>query len=356
MLRPRTFIESFVSSWGRSSSLGKSARSGAPRSGTLSGFGDGRIMTRLARDNPDSSLGSDAVLKRVAREPRYGVGIAAMVLASLSFAVMAASAKAARADLEGPVVVLARSVFLVAVLLVWMRSKSVPLRGRRPLLLHARGALGALGLNLYYYALGQAPLGEVVVLANTAPLYVPFLGILFLGERPRGALIALLVFGFAGVVAIALSGSTPGVAGETARWGLLAATGTGLSNAAALVCVKRLTADEHPLTIVFTFAVWSLVVTSPALALVDLDMVRAAAGALLLTGVGAIGGQIFITYALSCAPAGILMVFNYVGVVVAFLIGVALWGERPSTPTVVGALLIVAVCVVTTRYARVLIR
>ncbi len=313
-------------------------------------------MTRVVSNNPESNRRTGDV-EKVAREPRYAAGIAGMVAASLCFAVMAASAKAARTDLDGPVVVLMRSIFLVGVLLVWMRSKNVPFRSRRPLLLHTRCVLGAVGLNLYYFALGHAPLGEVVVLANAAPLYVPFLGILFLGERPRGALFLLLFVGFVGVVAIAWSGSLPiAPAGQAGRWGLLAAAGCGLTNAAALVCVKRLTVDEHPLTIVFAFAAWSLVVTLPALAWVDPTSLANAAGPLLLTAIFAIGGQVLITYSLSCAPAGILMVFNYVGVVVSFVIGLVLWGEEPSTSTVLGALLIVVVCIVTTRFARVLIR
>ena len=313
-------------------------------------------MTRVVSNNPESNRRTGDV-EKVAREPRYAAGIAGMVAASLCFAVMAASAKAARTDLDGPVVVLVRSIFVVGVLLVWMRSKNVPIRSRRPLLLHTRCLLGALGVNLYYYALGNAPLAEVVVLANTAPLYEPFLGMLFLGERPRGALFALIFLGFVGVVAVASSGGlNVGPAGEAGRWGLLAAASTGLTNAVALVCVRRLTADEHPLTIVFAFAVWSLVVTLPALAWVDPTSLANAAGPLLLTAISAIGGQVLITYSLSCAPAGILLVFNYVGVVVSFVIGLVLWGEEPSTSTVLGALLIVVVCVVTTRFARVLIR
>lgn len=313
-------------------------------------------MTCQLSDDLESGLQPDAP-RSVPGDARYVAGVTLMVSASLSFAAMAAAAKAARVHLQGPAVVLVRSIVLVTVLLVWMRSKDIPIRSRRPLL-HARALLGALGLNLYYFALGHAPLGEVVVLANAAPLYLPFLGLVFLGERARATLFLLLFLGFLGVIAIALPGgeSAPAMASELAGWGLVAAAGTGFTNAAALVCVKRLTADEHPLTIVFAFAAWSLVLTLPAALWIDPEVLLSAAGPLVLTAIAAITGQVLITYSLSCAPASVLMVFNYVGVVFSFLIGFVLWGEEPSMRAALGALLIVVVCVTTTRFAAALVR
>ncbi len=306
-------------------------------------------MTQVLPGDPKSSIANG-----VMGTPRYPAGVAAMIASSVSFALMAAGAKAARAHVDSLSVVLVRSVLLVALLLLWMRARGIPFRSRKPLLLHVRCLFGVFGLHLYYFALGNAPLGEVVVLANTAPLYVPFLGLAFLAEKPRGALFVLLFVGFVGVVAIAAPGGghlASGLAGTGIQidWGLLAAGGTGLATAFALVCLKLLTAEEHPLTLVFTFAVWCLISSLPALTWIEPEALTRAAGPLLLTGLFAIAGQVFITYALSCAPAGLLIVFNYIGVVLSFVIGLVFWGEEPSVATVVGALLIIGVCVVTTR-------
>ncbi len=313
-------------------------------------------MTRTLSRDPEAGRQSGQP-RGDSRDARLAA-VTAMVASSVCFAVMAASAKAAREHVDGPVVVLVRSIILAGVLFVWMRSRGLPIRSRRPLLLHLRGFFGTLGLHLYFYALGHAPLGEVVVLANTAPLYTPILGLALLGERPRALLFALLLAGFAGVAAIAWPGAVtlPPGAGEASGWGILAAAGTGLTTGVALVCVKRLTESEHPLTIVLSFAVWCLISSLPAILWIDLRSVVAAAGPLLLTSLSAMVGQVLITWAMSRAPMGVLVVFVYVGVVLSFVIGFALWDEEPSGTTVLGALLIVIVCIVATRFSRALVR
>ena len=191
-----------------------------------------------------------------------------------------------------------------------------------------------------------------MLLASTSPLFVPIIALLAIGERPRPLLFVLLAVGFGGVAAIVLPSAADGLAlhESTATWGLLAAAGTGLTSAAAVVCIRRLTSGDHPLTIVFAFASWCLVTSLPAVVEADPQDLAAAALPLAVTTLFAIGGQVFITYALQSAPAGGTIIFNYTGVVLSFVVGLLWWGEQPTIWSVLGAVAIVAVCVVTTRH------
>ncbi len=280
-----------------------------------------------------------------------------MTASSVSFALMAASAKAASELVSSPLVVFARSVVIIVLVGGFMRARGIPFRARRPGLMQLRCLFGTLALQLYYYALSRSDLAEVVVLANTAPLFVPILGIFVLDERPRGLLWVLLAVGFAGVLAITTGSAGTGSSPSATEFdlGLIAATGTGLFAAAAVVCIKRLTDSEHPLTIVVAFAIWCLVSSSPALLYADAGSIAAAWVPLVLTSVFAVLGQVLLTYALAQAPAGNLIIYNYSGVALSFVLGALLWNEDPTVRGVAGAVAIVVACFVATRYSSKLI-
>ena len=130
---------------------------------------------------------------------------------------------------------------------------------------------------------------------------------MFLSERPRPLLFALIGAGFVGVVAVAAPAAESGSLlpiSNAVHPGLVAAAGTGLLAAGAVVCIKRLTTTEPNLRIVFAFAMWCLVTSTPWMLSADLDGVVDAALPLVGTGICAIGGQVFLTQALSLAPAG----------------------------------------------------
>ena len=266
-----------------------------------------------------------------------------MVIATICFSCMAAGAKAASSDVSSAVSVLVRGIVAVAFFGIYMRAKGIPVRSRAPLFVHGRCLFGSLSLHLYFYALAEAPLGDVVVLANTGPLFLPFLGLLFLGERPLPLLFAVVGLGFAGVATLVAPGFT------TVSLALLAAVGTGVASGGALTCLKLATSRDHPLTIIFTFSLWTVATSLPFLASFDLAAALPAVPALLFMAVAAIGAQFFLTYAHARAPASVVSVYSYIGVVIAFIIGIFYWHEEPSTRSLVGTAMIIAACVVATR-------
>ena len=75
-----------------------------------------------------------------------------------------------------------------------------------------RGVLIAVTAALFFYAIHTLPLAEAITLSFTAPLMIPPLAQLFLGERMKGPVFGAGLLGFAGV-AVTVQGA-PSFAGD----------------------------------------------------------------------------------------------------------------------------------------------
>ncbi|MCH2372850.1 MAG: DMT family transporter [Planctomycetes bacterium] len=281
----------------------------------------------------------------------YSRGIVFILIASFWFTIMAAAAKAAAAhDIPSPLIVLARSAFTGSVVAVYMVTRGISFRSRATLALHGRCFFGTLSLQLYFFALANAPLADTVVLANTQPLFIPFLAILFLGDRPRPFLYVPILLGFSGVVTL--------VGPTDAEWspGLLAGVGIGAAGACAGVCLKKATASEHSMTIIFVFSMWTFVTSLPALIWYDMGIMDDAVIELLLVGISALGAQLFLTWAYARAPASLLSPLGYAGVLISYAIGFFVFEELPSSRAFLGGGLIVMACSFTSWKASSLVR
>ena len=285
-----------------------------------------------------------------ATEPQHRIGITLMLMSTVAFAVMAVCAKMASEHVGSAFTILSRSAVVLAILLPFMRLRGVPLLGRGNLYLHMRCFFGALSMHLYYYALKGAPLAECVVLANTAPLFIPLVSYYIVGEIPRFGLIAIIAIGFVGIAILV------GPPLEQFRVHLLAAAGTGFSGAIALTSLQRASSHDDPSTIVFTFALWTLALSLPFSWTVTLEAIQSAWIPLLGLGLLSVPAQLLLTAAMRRSSAGILGVFNYFGVVLNFALGMYFFNEIPGPWTYVGAFFVITACLLVSRFAPKLIR
>ncbi len=121
---------------------------------------------------------------------------------------------------------------------------------------HAYRALSGLGgMYLSFFALGRMPLADAMALGYTAPLFMPFIARVRLGEAMPRHVAPPLALGFLGVLLIL----KPGVG--VFRPVALAALGSGLLAAVAQVGIRHLTRTEPSYRIVFYFGLVSTVVS-----------------------------------------------------------------------------------------------
>ncbi|HUG99121.1 MAG TPA: DMT family transporter [Gammaproteobacteria bacterium] len=206
----------------------------------------------------------------------------------------------------------------------------------KPSLVGLRAVLGAVSLMTTFAAFSLMPMAETTVLLFTASLFIPVLGVFFLGERVGPWRWAAVVIGFAGVVIMAGPGGNVNVLGVTV------ALGAALMHATLQIVLRYLGRYESPETVTFYFMVIGTLVTALPLPFVAVTPTMNEVP--LLFGVGLSGAlaQWLLSVAFRNAPAAIVTVFNYSGIVWATAFGWLIWNDWPLPEVLAGAGIVIA--------------
>jgi drug/metabolite transporter (DMT)-like permease len=224
--------------------------------------------------------------------------------------------------------------FLVLVFVLGRRDVLV-IRSK-PSLVGLRAVLGAVSLVTTFAAFSLMPMAETTVLLFTASLFIPVLGVFFLGERVGRWRWAAVATGFAGVVVMAQPG------GNVHMLGVTVALGAALMHATLQIVLRYLGRYESPETVTFYFMVIGTLVT--ALPLPFVAVTPTLAEVPLLFGVGLSGAlaQWLLSVAFRNAPAAVVTVFNYSGIVWATVFGWLIWNDWPLPTVLAGAAIVIA--------------
>ncbi len=277
-----------------------------------------------------------------AAAPAAPSGAHFMLASAVAFTGMTAAAKVVGARLPVFEVVFVRAALSVLATLWLLRRARVPALGSRRPLLFLRGVFGFFGVSCSFYAVIHLPLAEATLLQFTHPLFTVALAALVLGERiERGVLLGvpLAVLGVLAVVRpAALFGGVSAPLDPVAAGVALAGA---FFAADAYVSVRHLArTGEHPLAIVLSFPLVTVVIALPLL-LRDFVWPRGAEWLwLLATGAFAQVGQMCLTRGIQLLPASRATVFSYTQIVFAAGAGALLFGERPDAWTLAGGALV----------------
>jgi len=168
--------------------------------------------------------------------------------------VVAVAGREATRELNVFEVMEARSVlgFLMLYPLVRINGGFAAMRTSRPLQHIGRNLTQYAGQLGWFFALTLIPLGQVVSIEFTMPIWTAILAASFLGERMTAAKILAIVLGVVGVVVIVRP--TTGEVNPGQLIALAAAVGFGIS----VAMMKSLTRTERTISIIF----WMLVIHS----------------------------------------------------------------------------------------------
>jgi drug/metabolite transporter (DMT)-like permease len=171
-----------------------------------------------------------------------------------SFLVMSIAGRETTAKLDVFQVLELRSVigFLILLPLVFTAGGFPAMRTERPLQHIGRNVAHYAGQAAWLYALTLIPLGVLVSIEFTTPIWTALLAAFFLGEKLSHARIAAIVLGLIGIVVIV----RPGVG--AAETGHLIVLGAAFAFGISLVMVKSLTRSDSVVKIIF----WMLVIQS----------------------------------------------------------------------------------------------
>ena len=292
-------------------------------------------------------------------------GIGLKVAATLAFALMSAIIKSLAHDYPVGEVVLFRSIFALVALVAWLYSRGEfphALRTLRPFGHIGRSIAGSGGMFANFIALSLLPLADATAFTFATPLIVVPLAAIVLRETVRAYRWSAVGLGFVGVIVMLSEHLGEGFAApgamSGATLGAFVALGGAVSSAVAMIQTRRLTRSEATGAIVFYFSVLTAVAGALALFVAALWPAGAPGAAFAagqrfilpsrgdlfwLASIGLLGGggQIMMTHSYRFADASIIAAFDYVAMLWAVMLGLALFGERPSPRILLGAVIIV---------------
>ena len=217
--------------------------------------------------------------------------------------------------------------------------------GRATLRIHAWRSLFVAGMALcFFWALARLPIAFV------APLMALYMAAIFLGEKIGPRSIAASLLGLAGVIVI-VAGKLGGDYSDEALLAVGAVFLSAIFYAYNLILARRQAKMAEPMEIAFFqnfFVAAILALGAPwFLAIPAAAQTPNIVGAAIL----ATSSLLLLSWAYARAETQILATTEYTGFLWAMLFGWYFFGEPVTLPTFIGAVLIVAACLIVARKA-----
>nr|WP_299078801.1 DMT family transporter [uncultured Ruegeria sp.] len=228
--------------------------------------------------------------------------------------------------------------FVVVALVLTATGKWYQVKTKR-LGLHAvRNTLHFTGQNLWFYAVGVAPLAQVFALEFTQPIWVILLSPLLLKERLTLLKMTAALIGFAGILVVTRPGAAP------LSPGILMAAASAIFFAFTTITTKKLTRFASIGCIVFWLTAMQAVLGTAAAGFDGQITIPNAQTApfLLLVGLAGLLAHFCITNALAIAPATVVIPFDFARLPTIAVVGMILYHEPIDHWTLLGAAIIFA--------------
>lgn len=276
------------------------------------------------------SLSSRADAALIAR------GTMLLLLSELVFTGLGALVKYLAPHYSNAQIVFFRNVFALLILLPYLLARGKLVFKVDKLRFHfLRSTTGITSMYLYFYCLGVLPLGEVTLLAQTAPIWIPVIAYFWLGDEFKKRYLFSGLIGIAGVALVVRPDAD--TFSPAFLLGLLGA----VLAAGSKVTIRRMSDTETAHMIVFYFSLISTVITAIPAFVQWQPIVSSDWPALLGLGITAALGQMLMTRAFMLAPPGRIGAWSYTQVVFAFAFGWLLWREPIHPLSLLGAVLII---------------
>lgn len=210
-----------------------------------------------------------------------------------------------------------------------------------------RAVFGTVSLVATFSAYAVMPMADTTAFLFTSSLIVPALGFFFLGEKVGWFRWSVIIVGFAGVL-IMLQPK-----GELNVLGASLALGAAATQAVLLTVLRALGKAERPETVAFYFLLIGTFLTAIPMLFVFTLPSWETVPLLLSIGIAGALAQFFLSVAYKNAPANIISVFNYSGIIWATALGWFIWNDWPTTPIWVGGFIVImSNCVIIWRETR----
>ena len=199
-----------------------------------------------------------------------------------------------------------------------------------------RAVSGTVGIFCNFYAISYLDLADASILNKLSPFFAIIFSIFVVKEKPKKTEWFAVILAFVGALFVV----KPSFSAEVvpALVGVLGGLGAGL----AYTYVRKMgKAGVNGNLIIFCFSAFSCLASLPSLIFNYSPMTWLQLTYLLLAGVAATGGQVFITKAYSNAPAKEISVYDYSIVIFSAILGFIFLSEIPDWMSFIGYFIII---------------
>jgi S-adenosylmethionine uptake transporter len=200
----------------------------------------------------------------------------------------------------------------------------------------------------FFYALGQLPLAETLVLSFLAPTFVALFSVLLLKERVDSRIVGALAVGFLGTLVVVVGGAE-GEGSSRSLTGVAAALASAVFYALSIVLLRQRAQRDNFMHIVIFQNVGPMILIAPFGLSVWQTPTAPHLAWFMVMGVLGVIGHIFMATAFARSEAARLAPLEYTALVWAVLIGYAVFDEVPTLATFAGGALIVGAALITSR-------
>lgn len=259
-----------------------------------------------------------------------------MLISSFCFAVMSVTVKMA----DGiPVYekVFFRNFFSVFLAYYIVKKNKAPLFGQVkswPYLI-GRSIFGVLGVITMFYALERIDVATASTIQKLSQFWVLIFTGIFLKEKIKPRQFIYIAIALLGVIIVSKP-STPSVLIPT-----MVCFSSSIFAGLAYTFVSKLREYEHPSTIVFIFSLFSTVamIIPTAMNFYMFNMKEFLL--LLVMGISAMGGQIFLTNSYHYAKASEVSIYAYSNIIFSAILAGVVWGVIPDFMSIIGIFVII---------------
>jgi drug/metabolite transporter (DMT)-like permease len=267
------------------------------------------------------------------------LGMAAAMGAFFMFTIMNVFAKLLSANHSVIEIAFYRNLIASAPFLVMvfvLGDRDILVIRSKPVAVGIRAVFGSITIATTFAAYSLMPMADTTALLFTSSLFIPALSLIFLREIVGPYRWSAVVIGFIGVVVMVRP------TGDVYALGVTVAMLAALMQAIMQVVLRYLGGHERPETVTFYFFVIGTLVTALPLPFVAVKITMAEVPLLLGVGLSGAAAQWLLSTAFRNAPAAIVTVFNYSGIVWATLFGWMIWNEWPLPTVFTGAAIVIA--------------
>lgn len=262
--------------------------------------------------------------------------VIAMLISAFGFSIMGIAVKLA-VDIPLYEKVFFRNFITVFFAYYLVKKDKAPYFGTkegRPYLL-IRSTMGILGIITFYYAISKIDVATATTIQKLSQFWVLIFAAIFLNEKIKPKQYIFLILALVGVVIVSKP-TTPGVLFPT-----MVCFASSLFAGIAFTLLSKLKAYEKPSTIVFFFSFFSSVVMLVPLILSFKWVTFVEFALLVLMGLGALVGQVYLTKSYSYAKASDVSIYAYANIIFSAWLSLIVLGTLPDFWSMVGIIIII---------------